>query len=98
LRRQGTGNMEPFDRAQDRHGTRQDGPAMRLMRLWLWTAPLAMLALAAMFGWLAVDEGEWGLLAAMVLLALVAVGLFVVQWRLLRGLSARSDFEPGGKE
>ena len=50
-------------------GTRQDGPAMRLMRLWLWTAPLVMLALAAM-----------------VVLALVAVGLFAVQWRLLRGL------------
>jgi len=74
--------MEPFDRAQDRHGTRRDGPAMRLMRLWLWTAPLAMLALAALFGWLAVDEGEWGLLAAMAVLALVAVGLFVLQWRL----------------
>ncbi len=59
---------------------------MRLMRLWLWTAPLAMLALAALFGWLAVDEGKWGLLAAMVVLAAVAVGLFVVQWRLLRGL------------
>jgi len=67
-------------------GTRQDGPAMRLMRLWLWTAPLVMLALAAMFGWLAVDEGKWGLLAAMVPLALVAVGLFVLQWRLLRRL------------
>ena len=65
---------------------RGETPGMRLMRLWLWTAPLAMLALAALFGWLAVDEGEWGLLAAMVLLALVAVGLFVVQWRLLRRL------------
>ena len=86
MRRQGTGNTEPFDRAQDRHGTRRDGPAMRLMRLWLWTAPLAMLALAALFGWLAVDGEEWGLLAAMVVLALVAVGLFVVQWRLLRRL------------
>ena len=79
------------------HGTRQDGPALRLMRLWLWTAPLAMLALAALFGWLAVDEGKWGLLLAMVLLALVAAGLFVVQWRLLRGLSARSDVESGRK-
>jgi len=59
---------------------------MRLMRLWLWTAPLAMLALAALFGWLAVDEGRWGLLAVMALLAAVAVGLFVVQWRLLRGM------------
>jgi len=89
--------MEPFDEVQDRHGTRQDGPGMRLMRLWLWTAPLAMLALAALFGWLAVDEGKWGLLAAMVLLALVAVGLFVLQWRLLRGLSAGSDVESGRK-
>ena len=70
---------------------------MRLMRLWLWTAPLVMLALAALFGWLAVDEGEWGLLAAMVLLALVAVGLFVVQWQLLRDLSAKSDVESGRK-
>ncbi len=63
-----------------------DGPAMRLMRLWLWVAPLSMLALASLFGVLAVAEGRWGLLAAMVLLALVAVGLFVVQWRLLRRL------------
>src|SRR3989304_5443283 len=56
--------MEPFDRAQDRHGTRRDGPAMRLMRLWLWTAPLAMLALAALFGWLAVAGGGRGPLGA----------------------------------
>ena len=69
-------------------GRSADGPAMRLVRLWLWTAPLAMLALAALFGWLAVDEGKWGLLAAMVLLAAAAVGLFVLQWRLLRGLAA----------
>ena len=67
-------------------GSRGDGPAMRLMRLWLWTAPLVMLALAALFGWLAVDGEEWGLLAAMAVLALVAVGLFALQWLLLRGL------------
>ena len=78
--------MKVEGRGKVEEGSRQDGPAIRLMRLWLWTAPLAMLALAALFGWLAVDEGKWGLLAAMVLLALVAVGLFVLQWRLLRGL------------
>ena len=65
------------------NGSREDGPGTRLMRLWLWTAPLAMLALAALFGWLAVDGEEWGLLAAMVVLAVVAVGLFALQWRLL---------------
>jgi predicted lysophospholipase L1 biosynthesis ABC-type transport system permease subunit len=73
-----------------------DGPGMRLMRLWLWTAPLAMLALAALFGWLAVDEGKWGLLVAMVLLALVAVGLFVIQWRLLEPY--RRSTGPGGQD
>jgi hypothetical protein len=63
---------------------------MRLLRLWLWGAPLVMLALAVLFGVLAVGEGEWGLLAAMIVLALTAVGLFVVQWRLLRRISAAS--------
>jgi len=70
------------------HGARQEGPGLRLMRLWLWTAPLAMLALAVLFAVVAVDEGKWGLLVAMVMLAAVAVGLFVVQWRLLRSYGA----------
>jgi len=76
--------------------TRADGPGMRLMRLWLWVAPLSMLALATLFGVLAVAEGKWGLLAAMVLLALVAVGLFVVQWRLLKRLREMEDSDDGG--
>jgi len=63
-----------------------EGPGMRLMRLWLWAAPLVMLALAVLFAVLAVVGERWGLLAAMVLLALVAVGMFVLQWRLLRRL------------
>jgi len=69
-------------------GTQADSPAMRLLRLWLWAAPLAMLALAVLFGVLAVGEEKWGLLAGMVVLALVALGLFVVQWRLLGRMSA----------
>ena len=72
-----------------------DGPAMRLMRLWLWTAPLGMLALATLFGVLAVAEGKWGLVAAMVLLALVAMGLFVVQWRLFKRLRRTEDSDDG---
>ncbi len=72
-------------------GTGLNGPAVRLLRLWLGTAPLAMLALAVLFGVLAVGDEEWGLLAAMVVLALTAVGLFLVQWRLLRRISAGSE-------
>ena len=72
-----------------------DGPWMRLMRLWLWLAPLSMLALAVLFGVLATAEGKWGLVAAMVPLALVAVGLFVVQWRLLKRLREMEDRDDG---
>ncbi len=75
-----------------------DGPAWRLMRLWLWAAPLAMLALAVLFAVLAVGEERWGLLAAMAVLALVAVGLWVVQWRLLRRLSALGAPAQRGEE
>ncbi len=72
-----------------------DGPGMRLMRLWLWAAPLGMLALATLVGVLAVTEGNWGLVAAMIPLALVAIGLFVVQWRLLRRLQRTEDSDDG---
>jgi hypothetical protein len=62
---------------------------MRLMRLWLAAAPLAMLGLASFFAALAAGDGRWGLLALMAVLAVVAVGLFVAQGRVLRRLEAR---------
>ncbi len=68
-------------------GTRSDGPGTRLLRLWLWTSPLGMLAVSVLFGVLAVGQERWGLLAAMVMIALTAAGLFVVQWRLLKRLT-----------
>jgi membrane protein YdbS with pleckstrin-like domain len=68
-----------------------NGPAGRLLRLWLWGSPLVMLTVAVLFGVLAVGEEEWGLLAAMVIVALTAVGLFVVQWRLLRRLGTSDE-------
>ncbi len=71
--------------------TSVEGPGTRLLRLWLWAAPMVMLALAVLFGWLAIDDEKWGLLAAMAVLALVAVGLFVLQWRLLRRLTSHSE-------
>ena len=76
-------------------GSRFDGPGMRLLRLWLWLAPLGMLALSVLFSVLAVAQGKWGLLAAMVPLALVAIGLFVVQWRLLKRLRRMEDSDDG---
>jgi len=67
-------------------GSGTEGPGIRLMRIWLWLAPLGMLALAAVFAVLAVGDERWALLAVMAVLALVSVALFVLQWRLLRRL------------
>ncbi len=58
-------------------------PGVRLLVLWLAGAPLAMLGLAVFFAVLAAGDENWGLLAAMVVLGLVAVALFVAQRRLL---------------
>jgi uncharacterized membrane protein len=57
------------------------------MRLWLWATPLAMLALATLFAVIAATNERWALLAVMVLLALVAVGLFIAQAQLRRRLA-----------
>ncbi|MBI1884898.1 MAG: hypothetical protein HYS09_01025 [Chloroflexi bacterium] len=68
------------------------GPGTRLLRLWLAAAPLAMLALAVLFAVLAAGEERWGLVGAMVVLALVAAGLFAVQrWALNKYTADRRD-------
>ncbi len=60
---------------------------MRLVRLWLWSAPLIMLALSLAFAGVAVGDEEWGLLAAMLVLAIAAIGLFLLQWWMMRRIS-----------
>ena len=65
-------------------GQARMGPALRLLRLWLFATPLVMLGVAATFAALAAADGRWGLLAAMVVLAALAVALFIVHARLLR--------------
>ena len=64
----------------------REGPAVRLMRLWLGGTPLLMLAMAIYFGIAAAATGRWALLAVLVVLALVALALFEAQRRLLRRL------------
>ena len=60
-----------------------------MLRLWLFAAPLAMLGLAMFFAVLAIGEENWGLLAAMVVLGLVALGLFVAQGWAMRQLEEK---------
>ncbi len=69
---------------------------MRLLRLWLAAVPLAMLGLASFFAAQAAGDGRWGLLALMAILALLAVGLFVAQGRVLRQLEARERLRQRG--
>ena len=84
----GTGSME--------QGTRADGPGGRLLRLWLWSTPLVMLAIAVLFGVLAAGDEKWGVVAGMVALAVAAVALFAAQWLLLRRMA--QQFRPPRKD
>ena len=58
-------------------------PSFRLLRLWLFSTPIVMLALATGFAAVAVINERWGLLAAMIILAIAAIGLFFAQARLM---------------
>ena len=69
-----------------------DGPGARLLRLWLWSTPLVMLAIAVLFGVLAAGDENWGVVAAMVALAVAALALFAAQWLLLRRMG--QQFRP----
>jgi len=73
-----------------------DGPGARLLRLWLWSTPLVMLAIAVLFGVLAAGDENWGVVAAMVALAVAAVALFFAQWLMLRRLG--QQFRPPRKD
>ena len=71
------------ERLHPAQGQARTGPALRLLRLWLFATPLIMMGFAATFAALAAANGRWGLLAAMVVLAVLSVALFIVQTRLL---------------
>ena len=61
----------------------RDTPSLRLLRLWLLSAPIIMLSLSASFAIIAIIGQRWWMLATMLVLAIAAVGLFYVQARLL---------------
>ena len=60
-----------------------DSVTMRLMRVWLWGVPVLMLAGAVTFGAIAAADERWGLLAVMVVMGVLAVGLFAFHWWLV---------------
>ena len=60
----------------------RDTPSLRLLRLWLFSAPIVMLSLSASFAIIAIIHQRWWMLAIMLVLATAAIGLFYVQARL----------------
>ncbi len=62
---------------------------MRLLLLWLTLMPLTMLAVAAIFAFIAARDERWGLLAVMAGLALLASVLFVAQRRFINNYLAK---------
>lgn len=56
---------------------------MFVLRLWMWAVPLVMLAVSILFAAIAASDGNWGLLALMIFMALIAIGLFTLHWWLM---------------
>ena len=56
----------------------QQSFGMFVLRLWMWAVPVLMLVAALLFGAIAAADGRWGLLVVMIVMGLMAVGLFVV--------------------
>ena len=53
---------------------------MRVMRLWLWLVPTAIVAVASVLSVIAALAGRWGLLAVMIVMGLFGIGLLVLHW------------------
>jgi hypothetical protein len=56
---------------------------MFVLRLWLWAVPIVMFAAAAIFGTIAVIDGQWGLFVVMLFIGCIAVSLLVFHWWVL---------------
>jgi hypothetical protein len=67
--------------------------SMRILRVWMWLVPAAMLFAAVLFGALAADDGKWGLVAVMAIIGLLGLGMLVFHyWLMFRfGKDARAE-------
>lgn len=54
--------------------------SMRILRVWMWMVPFAMILAAVLFGVLAASDGKWGLVAVMFLIGLAGLGLLVLHY------------------
>jgi len=54
--------------------------SMRILRVWMWMVPFAMILAAVLFGVLAASDGKWALVAVMFLIGLAGLGLLVLHY------------------
>jgi len=73
---------------QDKLG--MSGPTMRLLRLWLWLMPVAILVASVVFGWIAAADGRWGLFGVMVAMGVLGAGLLVFHYWILHRFGAEA--------
>jgi heme/copper-type cytochrome/quinol oxidase subunit 2 len=68
----------------------QQSFGMFVLRLWMWAVPILMLTAALFFGAIAAADERWGLLIVMIVMGLLALGLFVFHWWVLYRFGSRA--------
>ena len=53
---------------------------MRILRIWMWLVPFAMMLSALVFGVLAASDGKWGLVVVMFVIGVTGVGLLALHY------------------
>ncbi len=71
------------DRTRELMAGQEQGLGMFVLRAWMWSVPAALLIASIVFSVVAVLDGRWALLAAMIVMGSFAVALLVLHWWLL---------------
>jgi hypothetical protein len=72
-REHGTRTKE--ERAVSRDVIGGNSLSMIILRVWMWLVPFVMLLGAVVFGAIAVNDGNWALVAVMIVIGVTAIGL-----------------------
>jgi membrane protein YdbS with pleckstrin-like domain len=54
--------------------------SMTVLRVWMWLVPFVMLVGSVVFGAIAANDGNWALVAVMVVIGVTAIGLLYLHY------------------
>ncbi len=54
--------------------------SMLVLRVWMWIVPVVMLLGAVVFGAIAAGDGNWALVAVMIVIGATAIGLMYLHY------------------